>query len=380
VVINLNAEPSTLGLHWNRVIMNMYWGIVGFTILVGQITYYLEDTTSPWVLGEHMDPDLFFMYMALVLLVLCAEILRKYIQHIFDYVLIVIGFLFAIITMITIGQTIQGLQISLEIPILVSMFYFDQKRLWFAGVLTLFGFLILYVFLGALQSQISINDLVSIAGMIVATSLIGHAVRIRGMELLHSLERAVSSRKDIFVDTITMEYTSKQDHLTGLYNHITFHEYLNILIQQCKINTLSLQLAIVDIDNFKQINDTYGHQHGDEVLRRISALLLDSITMDDLVARYGGEEFALILTGKSPEESFQLMENIRNAIANLDFPQLDHQSVTVSIGMAEYVKELDKDTFFQRADALLYKAKHLGKNMTMSELDKEISYGHQIEV
>jgi diguanylate cyclase (GGDEF)-like protein len=367
-------------LHWNRVIMNMYWVIVGFIILVGQITIYLEDTASSWMLGEYTDRDIFIMNIALILLLLSAEILRKYIHRIFDYVLIVIGFFFAIIIMISTGDTIQGLQISLEIPILVAMFYFDQKRLWFAGVLTLFGFLILYVFIDALQSQIPSYDLVSIIGMIVATSLIGHAVRIRGMELLHSLERAVSSRKDIFVDTITMEYTSKQDHLTGLYNHITFHEYLNILIQQCKMNTLPLQLAIVDIDNFKQINDTYGHQHGDEVLRRISTLLLDSITMDDLVARYGGEEFALILTGKSPEASFQIVENIRRAIANLDFSQPGHQGVTVSIGMAKYVKELDKDTLFKRADALLYKAKHLGKNMTMSELDKDNSYGHQIEV
>jgi diguanylate cyclase (GGDEF)-like protein len=371
----MSSEPIKIIRSWNRTILNFYWIVVGFILISSQITYYFSGRESSGVLG-FIEPIVITMGIALTSLLLMAELLLQYTHRMFDYMLIIIGFIIAIIIMLVAGRSINGLQIALEIPIMVSMFYFNSKRLWFAGLVTLIGFMILYTLVAVLREQVSLYDLIAIIGMITLTSVIGHAVRIRGMYLLQSLERAVSSGKELFVDTITLEFTSKQDYLTGLYNHITFHEYLDSLIQQHETNGLPLQLAIVDIDNFKQINDTFGHPHGDEVLRKLSSLLNASLTSDDLVARYGGEEFTLILTGKSPDQSLQTVEGIRESIANLDFPELRHRIVTVSIGMTEYVKGLGKNALFQKADALLYQAKHQGKNMTMSDFDKESPNGH----
>jgi len=340
-----------------------------------QITDSIAGRASKGMLEGYVNPDLLTMGIALISLLLVGELLFYYAIRLFDYVLIIIGFIIAIIIMVVIGEAVKGLQISLEIPLLVSMFYFNSKRLWFAGLITLFGFITVYVCVADLREIVSPYDFIAIIGMLIGTSVVGHAIRLRGMELLHSLERTVSSGKELFVDTITLEYTSKQDHLTGLYNHITFHEYLNSLILHHESNGLLMQLAVIDIDNFKQINDKFGHQQGDEVLRKLSSFLSTSITSEDFVARYGGEEFTLIMTGNSPLESLQVVEGIRDGIARLEFPELDHQSVTVSIGLTEYVRGMGKDALFQKADTLLYQAKHQGKNRTMSDFDGEADHG-----
>jgi diguanylate cyclase (GGDEF)-like protein len=373
----MNYEPLKMIRSWNRTILNFYWIVVGFIIISAQITSYFMDKVRSWVLGGFIDPTLLTMGIALISILLIVELLFHYTHRMFDYVLIIVGFVIAIIIMLVAGRIVNGLQIALEIPIMVSMFYFNSKKLWFAGIVTLIGFIVLFTLVAVLREQVSLYDLIAIIGMITLTSVIGHAIRIRGMDLLQSLERAVSTRKELFVDTINLEFASKQDYLTGLYNHITFHEYLDSLIQQHETNGLPLQLAIVDIDNFKQINDTFGHFHGDEVLRKLSSLLNASISSDDdFVARYGGEEFTLILTGKSPDQSKRIVEGIRESIANVGYPELGHRTITVSIGMTEYVKGLGKDSLFQKADALLYQAKHQGKNMTMSDFDKESTNGH----
>lgn len=372
--MNVNTENIGTFRTWNRAILNLYWIIIAFIIGSGLITYYFSSRVSSEY--AYANPHLLRMSIALISLLLVGELILYYIHRSFDYVLIVIGFMIAIILMIVVGESVKGLHIALEIPMLVSMFYFNSKRLWFAGLLTLFGFMILYVFVADLREIVSPYDFIAIFGMIIGTSVVGHTIRLRGMDLLHSLECAVSSGNELFVDTITLEYTSKQDYLTGLYNHITFHEYLDLLIQQHETNGLPLQLVILDIDNFKQINDKFGHLQGDEVLRKLSALLTASITSEDFAARYGGEEFTLILTGKSPAESLEMIEGIRENIATIDFPELDHQSVTVSIGLTEYVRGLGKDALFKNADALLYQAKHQGKNRTMSDFDKDTTHGY----
>lgn len=371
--MNVNTESRSVIRTWNRTILNLYWTMVAFIICSGLIMYYLATRVSSEYV--YANPHLLKMSLALISLLLVGELIFYYIHRSFDYVLIVIGFLIAIILMIVVGESVKGLQIALEIPLLVSMYYFNSKRLWFAGLITSLGFIAVYVFVAGLREVVSPYDFVAIFGMIIGTSVVGHTIRLRGMDLLHSLERAVSSGKELFVDTITLEYTSKQDYLTGLYNHITFHEYLDVLIQQHETNGLPLQLAIIDIDNFKRVNDKFGHLQGDEALRRISALIIASITSEDSAARYGGEEFTLIMTGKSPVESLQMIEVIRESIARIEFPNLDHQSVTVSIGLTEYIKGLGKDGLFRKADALLYQAKRRGKNRTMSDFDKETTHG-----
>lgn len=128
-----------------------------------------------------------------------------------------------------------------------------------------------------------------------------------------------------------------------------------------------LQLAIIDIDNFKRVNDTYGHWTGDIVLKQVASILQESITSNDFVARYGEEEFAVIFIGKSIQEITDMLEAIRYLIEKTTFPELDGKSVTVSIGVQPYVKNEGKASLFKFADAHLYTAKVTGKNKIVSE-------------
>ena len=152
------------------------------------------------------------------------------------------------------------------------------------------------------------------------------------------LERLIStsrSERDLLIKNIIMERVSKTDALTDLYNHRTFQEYLDHLIEHCEKNHMPLQIAVIDIDNFKSINDTYGHAVGDIILKRVAGILQQSLTSDEIIARYGGEEFAIIFPAKTLEQAFEICENTRKTICELNHPEMEDRRVTVSIGLFE---------------------------------------------
>jgi diguanylate cyclase (GGDEF)-like protein len=159
-----------------------------------------------------------------------------------------------------------------------------------------------------------------------------------------------------------MERITQIDALTDCYNHKSFHEYLDKLIEQRESKHSLLHLAIIDIDNFKKVNDTYGHWVGDIVLKSVSHTLKELVTPNEYVARYGGEEFAVIFTGKTGEEAYQILDKIRLEIAQTKHPEMDHQSVTVSMGLQSYVEGEERENLFKRADHSLYTSKKTGKN------------------
>jgi diguanylate cyclase (GGDEF)-like protein len=159
-----------------------------------------------------------------------------------------------------------------------------------------------------------------------------------------------------------MDKLSKTDALTGLYNHKTFHEYVDTILTQNKLYSFQIQLAIIDIDNFKIVNDTYGHWTGDIVLKEVGKILQSSVTADDFVTRYGGEEFAVVFIGKTFPETLDILEKIRESIENHTFVELANKSVTVSIGVHNYLSSDGKELLFKYADEALYRAKRSGKN------------------
>ncbi len=140
------------------------------------------------------------------------------------------------------------------------------------------------------------------------------------------------------------------------------------LIEQNELNDLSLQLAILDIDNFKRINDTYGHWVGDIILIRVASIIKETVTPNDFVARYGGEEFAVIFTEKTLDEAYRLVEQIRHKLYVTLHPELDSKAATISIGLQEYMKGKGKEALFKGADASLYAAKRTGKKQNLRTL------------
>ncbi|WP_294958710.1 GGDEF domain-containing protein [Sulfurovum sp.] len=149
------------------------------------------------------------------------------------------------------------------------------------------------------------------------------------------------------------------DPLTGLYRK----DYLNEMVEKSLQEKRNFALVVMDLDNFKQINDTYGHLTGDKVLKAFVMVLKQHIRKTDLLVRWGGDEFLLFLEDGSPENAILKIENIRKLIDEYHFETIDHLSC--SFGLS-YAKENDSvDSLLQRADKALYEAKIKGKNKVL---------------
>ena len=160
----------------------------------------------------------------------------------------------------------------------------------------------------------------------------------------------------------TLERFATVDELTGSPNRRVFMERLRSEIDRCsRLNTL-LCLVFVDIDFFKKINDEYGHQVGDAVLKEIYARLEESLRPYDFVGRYGGDEFVMALPGTDAEGGVAAAERLRQSVR--EGAQGKLAGVTISLGVAQLEKGMDADLLLGNADAALYRAKDRGRNRT----------------
>ncbi len=160
------------------------------------------------------------------------------------------------------------------------------------------------------------------------------------------------------------ELLSNTDHLTGALNRRAFEKRLDAEINRARRENMSLGLILVDIDFFKKFNDTYGHQLGDEVLKKLAEFLMQQCRSYDFVGRYGGEEFIICLPGASPGDTFKKAGNLCAALPELEIPGLANAKITASFGVSSLRATEGENigTLFKRADQALYRAKSEGKN------------------
>ncbi|AAL02859.1 PleD family two-component system response regulator [Rickettsia conorii] len=156
-----------------------------------------------------------------------------------------------------------------------------------------------------------------------------------------------------------------KDGLTGLFNRRYFDIHLKQIIEKTNKESIKLYLLMCDIDNFKHVNDTYGHQAGDKVLTIVSRILKNTLRVTDLIARFGGEEFTILLTDIDISKAIATAERIRVKIEYMNFhieDQIEPLKTTISIGVTKYKKEESIESFIERADKAMYEAKTTGKN------------------
>jgi diguanylate cyclase (GGDEF)-like protein len=163
-----------------------------------------------------------------------------------------------------------------------------------------------------------------------------------------------------------------QDKLTGVTSRQVFEFYFKQAVARSKRRDESVSLVLLDIDLFKQINDSYGHQAGDLVLTRVAQLIKSHIREEDVVCRWGGEEFLLLLSGCNLQHARDITELIRSAVAGLQFHfnnKVVH--ITVSAGIAEMHTDETLGQVVERADHHLYAAKRAGRNCIRPDTDDE---------
>lgn len=155
------------------------------------------------------------------------------------------------------------------------------------------------------------------------------------------------------------------DGLTEVYNRREFNRWLRVEVEKSQRNTDQVSLIMVDIDHFKQLNDTYGHQAGDLALCEVAQLLQREVRPGDIVCRYGGEEFAVILPKTNHDDSVAIADRIRLAIAEeaIILPSLQQIEMTASLGVATFPGDAQtKEHLIKQADQALYGAKTSGRN------------------
>lgn len=162
-----------------------------------------------------------------------------------------------------------------------------------------------------------------------------------------------------------LEYIAITDALTGLVNRAKLDQALGQGVQQARFSNKGLAVVLLDIDHFKRVNDTYGHQTGDRILIELAQLLRGQTRGSDTLGRWGGEEFLLVAENCSRQQAKVIAEKIRNAVAAFAFHDGIH--ITVSLGVASYQPEDDESSLMRRADKALYAAKANGRNCTVTE-------------
>ncbi|HEX5338536.1 MAG TPA: diguanylate cyclase [Gallionella sp.] len=159
-----------------------------------------------------------------------------------------------------------------------------------------------------------------------------------------------------------------RDSLTGLFNHSTTTQLLENAISNAKRGASTLCFAMIDIDDFKSVNDTHGHPVGDQVIMALSRVLQQRLRNSDVVGRYGGEEFAVILQDVSPECAAKLLDELRQDFSRVIFHSASAEfTCTFSAGIAAYPAYDSMETLREMADKALYKAKRSGRNRVVTD-------------
>lgn len=185
-------------------------------------------------------------------------------------------------------------------------------------------------------------------------------------EKIQSMEQAAQENREVLAQ---QRHKALHDPLTGLPNREAFNERLEQELLRCKRYGNPLTLAVCDLDYFKKINDSLGHQAGDRVLKVLSGAIAKRLREVDFFCRYGGEEFVIIMPETTADQAFVALEKIRAAIAKTEFRYRENPvDLTMSVGIAQCRPQETADVLFARADKALYTAKGAGRNQCM--LDK----------
>ena len=240
-----------------------------------------------------------------------------------------------------------------------------------AGLVTLHAYGALQVFSGSLDQTERMDNIDYLSKLLFTIGVLLATAIFFGLFFIYPLLRTQVKEEDklramaatLSARSETLEHAALTDGLTGMQNRRYFDDALKEYLHEFRRIDKPVGLMILDLDHFKQVNDTHAHDVGDEVLRAVANCLKGMTRYHDVVARLGGEEFAIVAPNMDSEMLIKLAERIRRAIATTTvFSGNVHLKITASVGLAIWDKRESADDFFRRADQHLYHAKKQGRN------------------
>jgi len=229
-------------------------------------------------------------------------------------------------------------------------------------------FLILFLFISLaffMFASYMFNTLITQPILLINKKLLNHnyihSDTIKLKEIYNLDKRLMNDINALNLARKEIKAQSYLDELTGLYNRKSYNQRIEERIPLYKRYHDTFSLLMYDIDKFKNINDTYGHDIGDKVLIEMSNLVQSQLRESDYLFRIGGEEFLIILPKTSSETAIPIAEKIRSLIEN-DLNTIEDETITISIGLTQIQQNDTIETLFKRVDTLLYKSKNTGRN------------------
>ena len=311
----------------------------------------------------YRDVDSLFAIASLRVLVLLAVLFAFYLTgrikkycNVLLMITIVQVFIFAVFLLISVLNRGREPAIQLASILLLIVAMFSIPNLWKNSLIASIIIMVSYMIFGRAFIQSSPYLTMARQGLYLGVGLIFCAVCIYGRE--RSQRRHYSAEKQMELMIIT-------DKLTGIYNRGRFEYILDRWIKNRRHNPFCL--VLFDIDNFKRVNDQFGHGVGDQVLIAVSNVINSSIRDTDIFARWGGEEFVILFSNVHIDMAMILAERLRIAVENYNFDKVGR--VTISLGVAEHRAEESIIDFVERADGKMYEAKRAGRNKVMGDLN-----------
>lgn len=189
--------------------------------------------------------------------------------------------------------------------------------------------------------------------------------KIQLKKLNATLEQKVEEKtKSLLEANEKLALLASKDALTNLYNRRSIDQYMLQETNQCNRYSSTLSMIIIDIDHFKNINDTFGHQIGDEVLVTLANTISSHIREADIFGRWGGEEFIILLPQTTLQKATLVANQLKNTIEKQSFTPINN--LTISLGVTQYIQNEEINSFIKRADDALYQAKQTGRNKVVT--------------
>jgi diguanylate cyclase (GGDEF)-like protein len=359
-------KPNLSFDYWRKKIIHIFFLNVALLFAIEVMVYFalrnhglLSPGTSDleYIIKYIVTPTV----LCSLLVFLCYRINKKDInEQAKNYaVLITVSVLTGVIAFI--HYIIGAILTIFVIPVFLTIL-FSRKRI--TTVITLLNAVLLA--LSSIHSLMYVNNIFSILNIVVAYSLLIAAY------LLSTVLIAYNRSNHEYINAsyrtqLSLKEQARVDSLTGLYNQKTFQTLLQGTLAKAKDMKFPMSLAIIDLDGFKEINDTFGHLEGDQVLTHFTELFRQQCGDGEaLLSRCGGDEFAVIFPRISKEHAFSRMEALRQSCRHVPHTKIRSGGISFSAGISHFAGgDMNETLLFHQADSALYQAKENGKGQTI---------------